>query len=156
MKKHKKLLIIIALLFTGGATTYAAINYLGLLDNIQQDFNTVLNWGQGKEQKVAELEQQLEQNNNDSTNLQAEIDRLKQDIQQAHADRERAVADKQAEIDQKQIEIGIKQTELNAKQQELDAIRNELNQTVGSKQQLEQRIVDLEAYTSGVVEGLGE
>ena len=133
-------MVVIGIFLGGGVIGYATSVAFNNLDSIRANFDTVLQYGKTKAQRVSELESQLSQNGNEQIRLKAEIEQIK-------ADKERAVADKQKEIEAKQIEI-------NNKQQEADSLRTQLDAMKSEKEQLEQKVDELKRYTDEKVSEL--
>lgn len=133
--KLAKTTAIIGLALGSGVIGYAASNAFQDLDTIKANFNTVLQYGQTKSQRVSELESQLSDNTRTQEQLKAEIEQIKSD---------------------KQKEIEAKQREIEAKQQEADSLRQQLNTVQNDKEQLEQRVSELRQYTDQKVGELGK
>lgn len=140
--KLAKTTAIIGLALGSGVIGYAASNAFQDLDTIKANFNTVLQYGQTKSQRVSELESQLSNNTRTQDQLKAEIEQIK--------------SDKQKEIEAKQREIEAKQQEIKTKQQEADSLRQQLNTVQNDKEQLEQRVSELRQYTDQKVGELGK
>lgn len=140
--KLVKTIAIIGLALGSGVIGYAASNAFQDLDTIKANFNTVLQYGQTKSQRVSELELQLSNNTRTQEQLKAEIEQIK--------------SDKQKEIEAKQREIEQKQKEIATKQQEADSLRQQLNTVQNDKEQLEQRVSELRQYTDQKVGELGK
>ncbi|HHX8771685.1 TPA: hypothetical protein ACVPIW_000508 [Enterococcus faecium] len=79
--KLAKTTAIIGLALGSGVIGYAASNAFQDLDTIKANFNTVLQYGQTKSQRVSELESQLSNNTRTQEQLKAEIEQIKSDKQ---------------------------------------------------------------------------
>ena len=79
--KLAKTTAIIGLALGSGVIGYAASNAFQDLDTIKANFNTVLQYGQTKSQRVSELESQLSNNILTQEQLKAEIEQIKSDKQ---------------------------------------------------------------------------
>lgn len=139
-KKMFFAMVVIGIFLGGGAIGYAASIGFDSLESIRENFNTVLQYGKTKAQRVSELESELFQNENEQNRLEAEIEQIKKD-------KEKAINDKQKEIDSKQKEV-------NAKQKEADTLRTQLDNMKSEKEQLEQKINELKRYTDQKVSEL--
>lgn len=133
--KLAKTTAIIGLALGSGVIGYAAGNAFQDLDTIKANFNTVLQYGQTKSQRVSELESQLSNNTRTQDQLKAEIEQIK--------------SDNQKEIEQKQQEIATKQQEADSLRQQLSTVQNE-------NEQPEQRVSELRQYTDQKVGELGK
>lgn len=152
MKKRFKVLVATGLLFTGGAVGYASSSIFDNLDNIESNFNFILDVAKTKEQKVAELQEQLESETSSKSELEADIERLEADIETIKTSHASEITNKNAEISNKQKEIDKKQAEVNAKQSTINDLTNELSNSQSQLSQAEAKVQSLSSYTDSKVE----
>ena len=149
MKKRNKLTLIGATLLTlGTATGYAATNIFGNLEAIKENYNITFNFAKSQKQKVAELQQQLDNESGNKEQLQNEINNLKSEIENIKTNHAQEIANKQAEITAKQEEINAKQQEVNQKQESINQLNNELGQLNGELAQVETKVIELLNHTN--------
>ena len=149
MKKRNKLILTSATLLTlGGVTGYAATNIFGNLDQIRENYDITFNFAKSQKQKVAELQQQLDQESGGKEQLQNEINNLKSEIENIKQNHATEIANKQAEIAAKQEEINLKQQEVNQKQETINQLNNELGQLNGELAQVEAKVNELLNHTN--------
>ena len=152
MKKRFKVLVATGLLFTGGAVGYASSSIFDNLDNIESNFNFILNVAKTKEQKVAELQEQLESETSSKSELEADIERLKSEIETIKTNHAVEITNKNAEISNKQKEIAQKQAEVDDKQSTINDLTGELSNSQSQLSQAEARVQSLSNYTDLKVE----
>ena len=149
MKKRNKLILTGATLLTlGGVTGYAATNIFGNLEAIKENYNITFNFAKSQKQKVAELQQQLDNESGNKEQLQNEINNLKSEIENIKTNHAQEIANKQAEITAKQEEINAKQQEVNQKQESINQLNNELGQLNGELAQVETKVIELLNHTN--------
>lgn len=139
-------------LFVAGGVGQAAIDYVGQVDAIQVNFNTVLNWGKDqkavKEKAQADLKSandNVTQLTNDKADLQTNVralvneklDLQKQldDLKQINDNQAQVVRDNEAKINQLGTTIQQKESEIQQKIAEIQQKIDEGNQKVAAKQQ---------------------
>lgn len=122
-------LVVLALLFSGGIIGYAASNGFTNLDTIKANFDKVLSIGKSQKQTISDLQSKLNQNDNSQEQLRNQI-----------IDLQNNVNGKQSEIDAKQKDLDTKQREYDKLQQQIDSMNSE-------NDQLENKIADLKSYT---------
>ena len=149
MKKRNKLILTGATLLTlGGVTGYAATNIFGNLDQIRENYDITFNFAKNQKQKVAELEQQLNQESGNKEQLQNEIEKLKTDIENIKTNHAQEITNKQAEINAKQNEINAKRKEVDQKQEVINQLNAELSDLKGELAQVEAKVNELLNYTN--------
>lgn len=133
MKNKNKIiiavLVVLALLFSGGIIGYAASNGFANLDAIKANFDKVLSIGKSQKQTIGDLQNKLSQNNNSQEQLKNQI------------------IDLQNNVNVKQSEIDAKQKDLDAKQREYDKLQQQIDSVKNNNDQLENKIFELKNYT---------
>ena len=129
MKNNKKVIItLLALIFIGATTTYAAISWRGSqnVTNVHTNLNLI-------QEKLT----RLENSEGDHKQELREIQILLEQEKALREQKERELADKQKEIENKQKEIGEKVSEIEQKNQQLQVKEDELNQALRDIQEIE-------------------
>lgn len=152
MKKRFKVLVVTGLLFTGGTVGYASSSIFDNLDNIESNFSFILGVVKTKEQKVAELQEQLEGQTSGKSELEADIKRLESEIEEIKTNHASEITNKNSEISNKQKEIAQKQAEVDAKQSTINDLNKQLSSTQSQLSQAEARVQSLSKYTDSKVE----
>ena len=171
MKNIKKKIAVAgagAVIFLAGGAGQAAINYLGMVDDIETNFYTVLGIAKDQKGKIADLEGQLDQAKQDKVklgdsvstlteakdNLTKAVTTLQAELTEVEHESEGKDAEKQKELDAKQAEVGAKQSEVDTIRQQLDSANQALNASKDENKQLQDKVGQLKVKTDKEVADL--